>query len=141
MESRGIPFEDTAPKLAATVVTLTVLALTVLPLRFYIRIRNKTWGMDDWTMAIATVCQTFLCQQHAWRLTASRFLSPLSQPLALADLSEVLESTRTDLPSPRRCKAFRYLIVCLVLVRTKVHAYGCSGSSSSRCSTAPLLSP
>jgi predicted secreted protein len=46
---------DNAPKVAGTVIALTVIAYTVLPLRFYIRTRNKTLGLDDLCMAIAAV--------------------------------------------------------------------------------------
>ncbi|KAL1310501.1 hypothetical protein AAFC00_000787 [Neodothiora populina] len=46
---------DNAPKVAGTVITLMVFSYVLLPMRFYTRLRNKTWGLDDTCMAVAIV--------------------------------------------------------------------------------------
>ena len=50
-------FQDNSPRLAGTIITLGILSYTLLPMRFYTRLANKTWGMDDTCMAIAMVGQ------------------------------------------------------------------------------------
>jgi len=50
-----VPFEGNAPNLAGTVITLVVLGSIVLPLRLYVRLSNRAFGVDDWLMAIAAV--------------------------------------------------------------------------------------
>jgi hypothetical protein len=48
-------YGDNAPQLAASVITLAVIAYVVFGLRVYTRVRNGAFGMDDWCMAAATV--------------------------------------------------------------------------------------
>ena len=50
-----VPFEGNAPNLAGTVIALVVLGSIVLPLRIYVRLSNRAFGIDDWLMAIAAV--------------------------------------------------------------------------------------
>ena len=48
-------YGDHAPHLAASIITLAVLAYIVFGLRVYTRLRIGAWGMDDWCMAAAMV--------------------------------------------------------------------------------------
>lgn len=47
--------QDTGPRLAATVIVLSILAYPLLALRFWIRYTTKAWGADDWSMLFAAV--------------------------------------------------------------------------------------
>jgi hypothetical protein len=47
---------DKSPNVVAAVSTLAIVALIVFPLRAYVRITNKAWGIDDTLMAVALVC-------------------------------------------------------------------------------------
>lgn len=47
---------DKSPNVFAAVATLAIVALIVFPLRAYVRITNRAWGIDDTLMAIALVC-------------------------------------------------------------------------------------
>lgn len=47
---------DKSPNVVAAVLTLSIVGLVVFPLRAYVRITNKAWGIDDTLMAVATVC-------------------------------------------------------------------------------------
>jgi hypothetical protein len=47
---------DKSPNVVAAVLTLIAVALIVFPLRAYVRITNKAWGIDDTLMSIAAVC-------------------------------------------------------------------------------------
>jgi hypothetical protein len=61
-------YGDHAPQLAASVITLAVLAYIVFALRVYTRVRNGAWGVDDWCMAAAIVSPVTLpssWNQHA----------------------------------------------------------------------------
>ena len=51
----GVPFEDVAPSVAATVIVITTFALIVFPLRVWVRWSHKAWGWDDWSMTVAAV--------------------------------------------------------------------------------------
>lgn len=46
---------DNAPQLAGTVIALSTIAYITFGLRMYTRIRNGSFGMDDWAMTAATV--------------------------------------------------------------------------------------
>lgn len=48
-------YGDNAPQLAGSVITLAVIAYIVFGLRMYTRIRNASFGVDDWCMVLATV--------------------------------------------------------------------------------------
>lgn len=52
--------QDTGPRLAATVIVLSVLAYPLLALRIYIRVKTRAWGADDWSMLFAAVPFTAL---------------------------------------------------------------------------------
>ena len=52
--------QDTGPRLAATVIVLSVLAYPLLALRIYIRVKPRAWGADDWSMLFAAVPFTAL---------------------------------------------------------------------------------
>ncbi|CAD0086734.1 unnamed protein product [Aureobasidium mustum] len=52
--------QDTGPRLAATVIVLSVLAYPLLALRIYIRLSTRAWGADDWSMLFAAVPFTAL---------------------------------------------------------------------------------
>ena len=47
---------DKSRNVVAAVLTLSIVGLVVFPLRAYVRISNKAWGIDDTLMAVATVC-------------------------------------------------------------------------------------
>jgi hypothetical protein len=47
---------DKSPDVFAAVATLAIVAFIVFPLRTYVRITNKAWGIDDTLMAVALVC-------------------------------------------------------------------------------------
>lgn len=47
-------YEDDAPHVVGSVVTLFVLAIMTFGLRVYVRV-GKTWGPEDTSMAIAVV--------------------------------------------------------------------------------------
>lgn len=49
-------YGDNAPQLAGSVIALTVIAYITYGLRIYTRLRNGSWGMDDWSMSVAMVC-------------------------------------------------------------------------------------
>jgi hypothetical protein len=57
-------YGDNAPQLAASVITLAVLAYIVFVLRVYTRTRNGAWGVDDWCMAAAIV--SFVTLPSLW---------------------------------------------------------------------------
>lgn len=46
---------DKAPNLAASIITLAVIAYIAVGLRVYTRLHNAAWGLDDWSMTIAMV--------------------------------------------------------------------------------------
>ncbi|EUC28547.1 hypothetical protein COCVIDRAFT_109583 [Bipolaris victoriae FI3] len=48
-------FEDKAPNLAASIIALAVVAYMTFGLRVYTRIHNQAWGLDDWSMTLATI--------------------------------------------------------------------------------------
>jgi hypothetical protein len=48
-------YGDNAPQLAASVITLAVIAYVVFGLRVFTRVRNGAFGVDDWCMTAATV--------------------------------------------------------------------------------------
>lgn len=52
--------QDTGPRLAATVIVLSILAYPLLALRIYIRLSTRAWGADDWSMLFAAVPFTAL---------------------------------------------------------------------------------
>ncbi|KAI5196198.1 hypothetical protein E4T42_07060 [Aureobasidium subglaciale] len=52
--------QDTGPRLAATVIVLSVLAYPLLALRIYIRLSTRAWGADDWSMLFAAIPFTAL---------------------------------------------------------------------------------
>ena len=51
-------YGDNAPQLAGSVIALAVIAYVTFALRIYTRIRNGSFGIDDWSMAAATVRTT-----------------------------------------------------------------------------------
>lgn len=55
-------YGDHAPELAGAVISLATIAYIVFGLRIYTRIRNGSFGVDDWCMAAATVssCSSLL---------------------------------------------------------------------------------
>jgi hypothetical protein len=59
---------DRSLNVFAAVVTLAVVALVVFPLRAYVRITNKAWGIDDTLMAVALVCNRHSTRQFKSRL-------------------------------------------------------------------------
>ena len=48
-------YGDHAPQLAGATITLAILAYITFGLRVYTRLRNGSFGVDDWCMAAATV--------------------------------------------------------------------------------------
>lgn len=48
-------YGDNAPQLAGSVIALAVIAYVTYGLRIYTRLRNGSWGMDDWSMTVAMV--------------------------------------------------------------------------------------
>lgn len=48
-------FGDKAPNLAASIIALAVIAYITYGLRVYTRLSNGAWGLDDWSMTLATV--------------------------------------------------------------------------------------
>lgn len=52
-------YGDNAPQLAGSVITLAVIAYITFSLRVYIRVRNGSFGVDDWSMTVATVGYRF----------------------------------------------------------------------------------
>jgi hypothetical protein len=52
--------QDTGPRLAATVIVLSVMAYPLLALRIYIRLSTRAWGADDWSMLFAAIPFTAL---------------------------------------------------------------------------------
>lgn len=48
-------YGDNAPQLAGSVIALTVIAYVTYGLRIYTRVRNGSFGIDDWSMTIAMV--------------------------------------------------------------------------------------
>ncbi|KAF9691478.1 hypothetical protein EKO04_010452 [Ascochyta lentis] len=53
-------YGDNAPQLAGSVIALATIAYIVFGLRMYTRLRNSSFGVDDWCMAAATVPFTAL---------------------------------------------------------------------------------
>lgn len=55
-------YGDNAPHLAGTVIALSTIAYITFGLRVYTRIRNGSFGVDDWSMTAATVsaCSCYL---------------------------------------------------------------------------------
>ncbi|KAK3673433.1 hypothetical protein LTR78_006667 [Recurvomyces mirabilis] len=51
----GFPFTDNAPNLAAVVIVLFIASAIVFPLRIYIRLSKKVWGVDDWMIVAAVL--------------------------------------------------------------------------------------
>ena len=51
-------YGDNAPQLAGSVIALAVIAYVTFALRIYTRIRNGSFGVDDWSMAAATVSKS-----------------------------------------------------------------------------------
>lgn len=51
-------YGDNAPQLAGSVIALATIAYVVFGLRIYTRIRNGSFGVDDWCMVAATVRTT-----------------------------------------------------------------------------------
>jgi hypothetical protein len=49
-------YGDHAPQLAGAVIALAVIAYITYGLRIYTRVRNGSFGMDDWSMTVAMVC-------------------------------------------------------------------------------------
>jgi hypothetical protein len=47
--------KDDAPRVAATVILLSILAYLTFGLRAYVRISRSAWGLEDWFMTIAMV--------------------------------------------------------------------------------------
>ena len=52
-------YGDSAPQLAGSVIALAVIAYVTFGLRVYTRIRNGSFGVDDWSMTVATVYHTY----------------------------------------------------------------------------------
>jgi hypothetical protein len=52
--------QDTGPRLAATVIVLSIMAYPLLALRIYIRLSTRAWGADDWSMLFAAIPFTAL---------------------------------------------------------------------------------
>ncbi|KAH8649914.1 hypothetical protein BX600DRAFT_517143 [Xylariales sp. PMI_506] len=48
-------FMDNAPSVGITVIVVTILAYTTFGLRVYTRLTRRNWGLEDWTMTVATV--------------------------------------------------------------------------------------
>lgn len=48
-------YYDRAPQLAGSVISLTIVALITFILRIFTRMRNSSFGIDDWSMTIAMV--------------------------------------------------------------------------------------
>lgn len=48
-------FGDKAPNLAASIISLAAIAYITFGLRVYTRLHNRAWGLDDWSMTLATV--------------------------------------------------------------------------------------
>jgi|SRR5690242_11928269 len=48
-------YGDHAPQLAGSVVTLATIAVITFALRIYTRVRNGSFGIDDWSMTGAMV--------------------------------------------------------------------------------------
>ena len=48
-------YGDNALQLAGSVIALATIASVTFALRIYTRIRNGSFGIDDWSMAAATV--------------------------------------------------------------------------------------
>ena len=51
-------FGDKAPHLAASIFALAVVAYITFGLRVYTRLHNRAWGLDDWSMTLATVSRS-----------------------------------------------------------------------------------
>ena len=49
---------------ATAILVLFALAVLVFPLRVYVRVTNKAWGIDDTLMAIATVSESFAAMAY-----------------------------------------------------------------------------
>lgn len=48
-------YGDHAPQLAGSVVALATIAVITFALRIYTRVRNASFGIDDWSMTVAMV--------------------------------------------------------------------------------------
>lgn len=48
-------YGDNAPQLAGAVIALATIAYITFGLRVYTRVRNASFGMDDWSMTAAMV--------------------------------------------------------------------------------------
>ncbi|USP74527.1 hypothetical protein yc1106_01801 [Curvularia clavata] len=53
-------FGDKSPHLAASIIALAVIAYITYGLRVYTRLSNGAWGLDDWSMTLATLPFTAL---------------------------------------------------------------------------------
>lgn len=53
--SSSRPWQDDAPHVAGTVITVTLLAYLTYGMRVYTRITRRSWGMEDWMMTLAAV--------------------------------------------------------------------------------------
>lgn len=72
-------FEDKAPNLAASIIALAVVAYMTFGLRVYTRIHNRAWGLDDWSMTLATVSHSLVTLAVGVMLTG-RFPDSLHGP-------------------------------------------------------------
>lgn len=72
-------FEDKAPNLAASIIALAVIAYMTFGLRVYTRLHNQAWGLDDWSMTLATVSH-FLLTLAAGVMLTGHIPDPLHGP-------------------------------------------------------------
>ncbi|RDW72215.1 hypothetical protein BP5796_08249 [Coleophoma crateriformis] len=75
-------FQDDAPHIAATIITITILAYITFGLRVYTRITRISWGIEDWFMATAAfpfavlAIACVVCSFNGIGVHASRFKEP-----------------------------------------------------------------
>lgn len=66
-------YGDNAPQLAGSVIALVVIASVAFGLRIYTRVRNGSFGMDDWSITAATVSRTATATKDEMLITQIPF--------------------------------------------------------------------
>jgi hypothetical protein len=136
-------WQDDAPHVAGTVITVTLLAYLTFGMRVYTRITRRSWGMEDWMMTLAAVSPTLLltnytcCQYLTRSVSICRIVDSMSSCLVQRPRHTCrdLEPAREREIHPAR-SICEYQTTCNGGIPYILIYFG-SGSSCSRYSTAP----